>query len=116
MREITSQNSFKTCHIAHVKEEKGLLTRKAPNRQGAVRKIKVPKLQKIYIEKAMEELKKEGIKQTYKNIQKKAFEIYQREKKEKSIEKYFGSIKANKNLSLSDIEKIVEDEDIMYEI
>jgi hypothetical protein len=59
-------------------------------------------------------LEREGVKQTYKNIQKKAFEIYQRQKND-LIDKYFNVIKPNKNLSDTEIKNIIENEDILYE-
>jgi len=114
MLRITSLNSFKTCYIANIKEELGLLTRKAPNRQGESRKIKAPKEYKKFILQAIKELEREGVKQTYKNIQKKAFEIYQRQKND-LIDKYFNVIKPNKNLSDTEIKNIIENEDILYE-
>jgi hypothetical protein len=113
MLRVTSPNSFKTCYIADVKEELNLLTRKAPNRIGETRKIKAPEEYKIFIKKAIDELAKEGISQTYKNIQKKAFEIYKREKDDNTFNKYFGRIKSN--LSPNEIKKIVDDEDFSYE-
>jgi len=113
MLRITSPNSFKTCYIADVKEELGLLTRKSPNRHGVERKIKSPKEYKKFIIKAMNELEKEGIKQTYKNIQQKAFEIYKKEKENAVLGKYLGAIKTN--LSPKEIKELVEDEGLIYE-
>ena len=113
MLRLTSPNSFKTCYIADVKESLGKLTRKAPNRQGNTRKIKAPREYREYILRAIDELKKEKQKETYKNIQKKAFEIYKRDKEDNLFKKYFGAIK--NNLNLTEIQKIVEDEDLLYE-
>jgi hypothetical protein len=113
MMRITSPNSFKTCYIADVKEELGLLTRKASNRQGHLRKIKAPEEYKKFIKKAIKELKAEGEKQTYKNIQQKAFEIYKSKTQNDLLNKYFASIE--RKLDYSTIQKIVEDEDLLYE-
>ncbi len=104
---INSPNSFKTCYIAEVKEELGLLERKLKKE----RKIKAPQKYKQYIRMAIESLGKDA---TYKEIQQEAFRLYQEEKKkEKSskIARYFGIFEAERGLVL----KFAQDKDICYE-
>ena len=100
---------------ADVKEELGLLTRKASNRQGHLRKIKAPEEYKKFIKKAIKELKAEGEKQTYKNIQQKAFELYQKKVNKTSIvERYYGFLKIT-DKDKDFVRKIAEDEGLYYE-
>ena len=104
---INSPNSFKTCYIAEVKEELGLLERKLKKE----RKIKAPQKYKRYIKMAIESLGKDA---TYKEIQQEAFRLYQEErKKERSskVAKYFGIFRAEKELVL----KLAQDKDVCYE-
>ncbi len=72
MKILKSPNSLKTSYIADVKEELGFLKR----RRVVNRKIKVPDYLKPYIVRAIKQLGKDA---KYKDIQKKAFEIYQKE-------------------------------------
>ncbi len=110
-----SPNSFKTCYIAEVKEEHGLPTRRAPNRTGERRKVKTPPEYKKYISLAIAELKKHNKKLTYKEIQKKAFEIYQKEREDTLISKYMHVVKPDKTLTSEEIKEIIADEDMLYE-
>ena len=113
MLRINSVNAIKTCYIADVKEQLGLITRTAANRQGN-RKIKAPKEYVELIKQAIYQLNKNNEKATYINIQKKAFEIYQQEKKHNTLfKKYFGAIKTN--LNPKELQKIIDDEDLSYE-
>jgi hypothetical protein len=104
---ISSPNSFKTCYIAEVKEELGLLERKLKKE----RKIKAPQKYKRYIRMAIESL---GRNATYKEIQREAFRLYQEEKKKErssKVAKYFGVFRADKEVVL----KLAQDKDICYE-
>jgi len=104
MRLITSPNAFKTCYISEVKEELGLLKGKRKR----IRKIKTPQYLKPFIRQAIKEL---GSKATYKEIQEKALELYQRSIS-KEIETFFGIFKVDDK---EFVEKIAEDEEIYYE-
>lgn len=111
---VTSANSFKTCYIAEVKEDMGLLTGRV-QRRGATRKIKAPEEYKKYISQAIKELQANGKKATYKEIQQKAFEIYQEDRKNSLIQKYMNTIKPSKELSNDKIKMLIEDEELIYE-
>ncbi len=103
MRLITSPNAFKTCYISEVKEELGLLKRKRKK----IRKTRTPQYLKPFIRQAIKEL---GSNATYKEIQRKALELYQRSIS-KEIETFFGVFKTdNKKF----VEKIAEDKGIYY--
>ncbi len=104
MRKLKSPNSFKTSYIADVKEELGFLK----NKKVKSRKIKAPSYLKPYIIRAIKEL---GKKATYKDIQKRAFEIYQMENLKK-IDKYYGIFKLEDE---SFINNIALDKEIYYE-
>ena len=118
MRKITSPRAFKTCYIAEVKEELGLKsrTRIAANRRGLERKVKTPKHIKKLLIKAIKLLTNEtGKTPTYKQIQEKAFELYQEELKENSIvKKYYGFLKISEE-DKEFVRKIVEDKELYYE-
>jgi hypothetical protein len=107
MREINSPNTFKTSYIAQVKEENGILS---VNRKQKVRKIKVPKHLKPFIEQAIKILrKKTGKIPTYKEIQQKALEIYNKNTKS---EKFYGIFKThNKNYTI----QVTQDKETYYE-
>ncbi|MDL1956657.1 MAG: hypothetical protein LWW95_06390 [Candidatus Desulfofervidus auxilii] len=107
MKMINSPATFKTCYIAQVKEELNLPVRKAWNREGKQRKVQVPLGLKEYIKKAIKMLmdEKKGEIPSYKEIQKKAFEIYQDTLKTNS-EKFFGIFRT-KNKEY--VRKITED-------
>jgi hypothetical protein len=105
---ITSPASFKTCYIAEVKEEMGILKRKLKRE----RKIRAPQKYKRYIKMAIESL---GEGASYKEIQQEAYRLYcqeMEEKKRSRIGKYFGVFKADKDL----VDKVVLNKDIYYEI
>lgn len=116
MREITSPNAFKTCYIAEVKEELGLKAKNriAANRKRKQRQVKTPKHLKPFLIKAITILKEETQNMpTYKEIQRKAFELYKKEQKIGLTEKYFGFL----NTSIRDkklIKEVVESEEIFY--
>ena len=106
-RPITSPASFKTCYIAEVKEEMGILRRKLKKE----RKIRAPQKYKRYIKMAIESL---GEGATYKEIQREAYRLYCQEKEEEKkskVEKYFGVFKADKDL----VAKVALNKDIYYE-
>ncbi len=111
---ISSPNAFKTSYIADVKEELGLIERKAPNRVGK-RKHKAPERLKPFIREAILFLQDREEKMTYKKIQQKALEFYKREemKKKSRVDHYFGVVKPN--VSQDFIQRVVEDEDFGYE-
>jgi phage gp29-like protein len=103
MRLITSPGAFKTCYISEVKEELGLLKGK----RGKVRKTRTPQHLKPFIRQAIKEL---GNNATYKEIQRKALELYQ-ESVSKEIEAFFGMFKTSDERF---VEKVAEDEGIYY--
>ncbi len=114
MKKITSPNAFKTSYIASVKEILNLPVRKAHNRNGNKRKFKAPEFHARFIIKAIRELEKEGKSLTYKNIQIKAFQIYQQEEENK-IEKYMNIIKPSPDLKDKDIKNIIDSEVFEFE-
>ncbi len=85
MRILKSPNSFKISYIAGVKEKLGFFKKKKVK----IRKIKAPSYLKPYIIRAIKELGKNA---TYKDFQKRVFEIYQMENLKK-IDKYYGIFK-----------------------
>ena len=104
MRAINSPKAFKTCYIADVKEELGLLKRKRKN----FRKVKAPEHLKVFIKRAIEELGRDA---KYRDIQQKALELY-RESLGRKVEKYFGVLRLDDD---SFIKKLAESETIYYE-
>ncbi|WP_456370857.1 hypothetical protein [Thermodesulfatator atlanticus] len=103
MRRITSFQAFKTSYIAEVKEEMGLPLR----RRKRIRRVKTPQHIKPIIRKAIESLGKDA---SYREIQKKAFEIY-REMYEAEIDRFFGILRVKDKEAFR---RIVEDEEIAY--
>jgi len=103
MRRITSPQAFKTCYIAEVKEEMGISLR----RRTSVRKLKTPEYLKPIIRKAIEVL---GEKASYRDIQKKALEIY-REMYGGEIDKLYGALQITDKEAFK---RLVEDEEIAY--
>ncbi|NPA41564.1 MAG: hypothetical protein GXO18_04740 [Aquificae bacterium] len=102
MRNINSPNSFKTCYIAAVKEELGLLKHKRKNK----RKIKPPP----HLRWAIEEALKRKPDAKYKEIQKLAFAIL-KEKERKELP-FFGSLgKVNESL----LKEIINNKELAYE-
>ncbi|HIC09271.1 MAG TPA: hypothetical protein EYO62_04395 [Aquificales bacterium] len=79
---ITSPQTFKTCYIAAVKEELGLLKRK----RTAKRKVKPPQ----HLRWAIKEALTRKPNATYKEIQRLAFEIYRQ--KERENLPFFGAL------------------------
>ena len=105
MRPITSPSAFKTCYIAEVKEELGILKKRKKHR-----KIKAPQHMKEIIKEAINKL---GTSATYRQIQEKCLEIYkQRFQKNKieKLQKFRENFKADKTLVI----KIAQDEEIPY--
>lgn len=117
MRKITSPRAFKTCYIAEVKEELGLKskTKIAANRRGLERKVKTPDHIKKFLIRAIKLLTTETCKMpTYKQIQEKAFELYQEEiQKTSLVERYYGFLKISEK-DKEFIRKIAEDEALYY--
>jgi len=105
MRLIKSENAFKPCYIAEVKEELGLLRKRKKER-----KIKAPEHMKEIIKEAIRRL---GYTGTYKEIQKKSLEVYKEwlaQGKLKKLQQFRGSFKADRDLVI----KIAHDEEIFY--
>jgi hypothetical protein len=118
MRKITSPNAFKTSYIAEVKEELGLKSKSkvAVNRRGLERKVKTPEyIKKLLIETIILLKNKTGKVPTYKQIQQKAFELYQKKVNKTSIvERYYGFLKIT-DKDKDFVRKIAEDEGLYYE-
>jgi hypothetical protein len=102
-RTISSPNTFKTCYIAEVKEELGILKRRLRKRG---RKVRTPEKYKPYIRKAIERLGEEA---TYKEIQEEAFRLYM-EENGFPVDKYFGALKLDRKF----VDAIALDKDIYY--
>jgi len=100
MRLKTSPNAFKTSYISEVKKELGLLKKRKK-----LRKTKTPEHLKPFIRQA---IKKLGNNATYKEIQRKALELYQ-ENISKEIEVFFGMFKTSDEKF---VEEVAEDEGI----
>jgi len=103
MRRITSPQAFKTCYIAGVKEEMGLPLR----RRAGTRKVKTPEYLKPIIRKAIEILGEEA---SYRDIQKKALEIY-KEIYEREVDRLYGALQITDRDAFV---RLVEDEEIAY--
>lgn len=103
MRKITSPQAFKTSYIAEVKEEIGISLRKRTR----ARKVKTPEYLKPIIRKAIELL---GEKAPYRDIQKKALEIYQ-EMYGGEIDKFYGALQITDKEAFK---HLVEDAEIVY--
>ena len=101
-KSVSSPYTFKTCYIAAVKEELGLLERKLKPK----RKIKPPE----HLKWAIVEALKQNPKGTYKEIQKLALKIY-KAKKETSLP-FLGALgEINSEL----IKEVIEDKEMFYE-
>ncbi|WP_297454368.1 hypothetical protein [Persephonella sp.] len=110
MKTIKSMNAFKTSYIADIKERLGFKVRVSPRRKNSERKIKCPDFHAKFISEAIKILQKEGKPLTYRNIQEKAFKLYQKAQSENKVKKYFNSIKVSKSLSKEDIKDILDSE------
>jgi len=102
MKAVNSPLTFKTCYIAAVKEELGLLKRKLK----PSRKIKPPQ----HLKWAIVEALKRKPNATYKEIQQLAFQIF-KEKQNKKLP-FFGALgSVDTNL----LEEILSDKELSYE-
>ncbi len=105
MRLIKSPNAFKSCYIAEVKEDLGLLKKRKQKR-----KVKAPEHMKKIIKEAIKRL---GYSGTYKEIQKKSLEVYNEwlaQGKLKKLHQFRGFLKADRDLVI----KIAQNEEIFY--
>jgi len=102
MKSINSPFTFKTCYIAAVKEELGMLKRKLK----PSRKIKPP----AHLKWAIVEALKRKPNATYREIQQLAFQIF-KEKQRRKLP-FFGSLgEVDANL----LEEILSDKGLSYE-
>lgn len=112
MKTITSQNTFKTCYIAQVKEELGLPVRKASNRKGNKRKVQLRQELKPFIQQAIIVLQKQsGRVPLYKDIQKKAFELYKSSVEKSKCDRFYGILKSKDETY---VKQIIEDQECYY--
>ena len=116
MLKINSLETFKSCYIAYVKEKMGLKVRRSPNRKYPQRVIKPNSQYEYFITKAIKELLKIKKNPTYKDIQKKALEIYKNDKEKimEKIKKYEGVFSID-NVSKEEALEIFDSEGIEYE-
>ena len=113
MKTITSHNTFKTCYIAQVKEELGLPVKRASNRKGKNRKVQIRQELKPFIKQAIIALKKQsGRVPFYREIQKKAFELYKSSVEKPKSDKFYGIFKPKNNAYMK---QIAGDKEIYYE-
>jgi hypothetical protein len=101
-RSVKSPNTFKTCYIAAVKEEMGLLRRKLK----PVRRIKPP----AHLRWAIEEALRRKPNGTYREIQELALEIYNRGRAENLP--FFGALGEVDEESLNEV---LNDKGLAYE-
>ncbi len=114
MRTIRSPNTFKASYIAQIKEELGLPVRKAVNRKGVTRAVQVRQELVPYIKNAILVLQKQkGEIPAYREIQKKALDLYQASNRQSKSDAFYGIFESK---SLDDVVEVAEDKEIYYGI
>ena len=107
---MKSPNSIKTCYIAVVKEEMGLPVKPAHNRIGRERKVRTPRWVKPFIRQAIMELTSAKDKATYKEIQRRAFEIYLKTSQQSKVARSKGMLSGKPK----EVQDFINDKEIFY--
>ena len=107
---MKSPNTIKPSYIAAIKEEMGLPVRQAHNRIGNERKVQPPKRLKPIIKQAILDLTLTKKKPTYKEIQRRAFEIQKNTTEQSHVLETKGIFSGNRK----EVMEFINDKEIYY--